>query len=180
MPARAEVLSVSWLFEPFWPGDRMVVRLDATDGTAWDARGAALRDAPEVAGRVGAALDAERAMLDAVRTESAGVVLVDLLELDGEPLLGVPFQERRRLLESVVTASEAVHPGPLVKHPVDRWLATWRADGFRHYLAKHQNAPYRPGERTEDWLKITLDPDAGSGFLGRLVGSRGRSRSIRD
>jgi bifunctional non-homologous end joining protein LigD len=179
MPASAEVLSVSWLFEPFWPGDRIVVRLDAIDGTAWDARGAALPDAPEMAGRIGAALDAERATLDAVRTESAGVVLVDLLELDGEPLLDVPFQERRRLLESVVTASEAVHPGPLVKHPVDRWLATWRADGFRHYVAKHQNAPYRPGQQTEDWLKITLDPDAGGGFLGHLVGSR-RSRSIRD
>ena len=31
-PARAEVASVEWLFEPFWPGDRLIVRL--ADGAA--------------------------------------------------------------------------------------------------------------------------------------------------
>ena len=180
MPARAEVLSVSWLFEPFWPGERIVVRHDAAGGSAWDEQGAVLAEAPRLGSRIGAALDAEQATVDAIITESSGVVMVDLLELDGEPLLDVPFQERRRLLESIVTVSEGVHPGPLVKHPVERWLATWRADGFTHYVAKHQNARYAPGEQTDSWLKLTLDADAGGGFLGQLVGSRGRSRSIRD
>lgn len=180
MPMRAEVQSVSWLFEPFWAGERVVVRHDADGGTAWDERGTVLPEAPALASRFGGVLDAEQATVDAIVTESAGVVLVDLLELEGESVLDVPFQERRRLLEAIVTATEGVHPGPLVKHPVARWLATWRADGFEHYVAKHQNAAYAPGGQTDEWLKLPLEPNAAGGLLGHLVGSRGRSRSIRD
>lgn len=180
MPARAEVLSPDWLFEPFWPGVRTVIRWNGRDGAAWDERGDPVPDPGTFVDRIGSALPGASATVDAVRTEGAGTVAVDLLELDGEPLLDVPFQERRRLLESVLVPSEDVRIGPLVKQPVGGWLATWRSEGFTHYVAKHQNARYEPGSMTDRWLKLAIRSDVPVGILGHIVGSRERIRRIRD
>jgi bifunctional non-homologous end joining protein LigD len=110
------------------------------------------------------------------------LVVVDLLELDDEPLHDVPLQERRRLLESVIDPGVQVRLSPIVKHPLAGWLEGWRANGFSHYFAKHVNSRYVPGERSEDWLKIPLSGPPQRGMVGRLVGfGRGpRSRRIRD
>jgi ATP-dependent DNA ligase len=109
-------------------------------------------------------------------------VAVDLLELDGQALYDVPFQERRRLLESVVDEGVQVRISPVVKFPVAGWLVGWRANGFTHYLAKHQNSRYFPGERNDDCLKLSLRAEPPRGMVGRLVGfGRGeRIRRIRD
>ena len=192
-PARADVASVEWLFEPFWPGDRLIVRIADGAASVTDLRGepvgTELRDVGEL---VRAAVRAERATVDGVWTTQAfravgaeadqqrAFVAVDLLELDGEPLLDVPLQERRRLLESIVDERVQVRVSPAVKQPIGGWLLGWRAAGFTHYVAKHQNARYAPGERTDDWLKIDLHVPPASGFVARLVGSRERVRRIRD
>jgi len=108
-------------------------------------------------------------------------VAVDLVELDGEPLHDVPFQERRRLLESVIDEGVQVRVSPVVKQPLAGWLMGWRANGFTHYVAKHMNSRYLPGERNDDWLKLSLRAEAPRGMIGRLIGTRGeRIRRIRD
>jgi len=191
-PARADVASVEWLFEPFWPGDRVIVRIADGAAAVTDARGepagADLRDVGEL---VRAAVRAERATVDGVWTTQpframdaeAGqraFVAVDLLELDGEFLMDVPLQERRRLLESVIDERVQLIVSPAVKQPIGGWLLGWREHGFTHYVAKHQNARYAAGERTDDWLKIDLHVAPAGGFVARLVGSRDRVRRIRD
>lgn len=191
-PARVEVASVEWLFEPFWPGDRLIVRIAGGAAAVTDAHGqpapAELRDVGDL---VRAAVRAERAVIDGVWTAQPFVaettdedrrafVAVDLLELEEEPLLDVPLQERRRLLESVVDERAQVRVSPAVKQPIGGWLLGWRDSGFTHYLAKHQNSRYAPGERTEDWLKIDLHVTSSGGFVARLVGTRHRVRHIRD
>jgi bifunctional non-homologous end joining protein LigD len=191
-PARAEIASVEWLFEPFWPGDRLIVAIG--DGVAavtddhGELAGAELRDVGEL---VRSAVRAERAVVDGVWTaqpflaeepeaDRRAFVAVDLLELEGESLLDVPLQERRRLLESVVDERAQVRVSPAVKQPIGGWLLGWRANGFTHYVAKHQNSRYAPGQRTDEWLKVDLHVPASSGFVARLVGSRERVRRIRD
>ena len=68
-----------------------------------------------------------------------------------------------------------------MKQPLAGWLVGWRANGFTHYVAKHMNSRYRPGERTEDWLKLSLRADAPRGFMGRWLGGRGdQIRRVRD
>ena len=108
-------------------------------------------------------------------------VAIDLVELDGMPLHDVPFQERRRLLESVIDEGIRVRLSQLVKQPLAGWLVGWRANGFTHYVAKHMNSRYRPGERTEDWLKLSLRSEAPRSMMGRMMGGRGdRVRRVRD
>ncbi|MDQ2941428.1 MAG: hypothetical protein M3R05_04470 [Chloroflexota bacterium] len=99
-------------------------------------------------------------------------VAIDLVELDGELLHEVPYQERRRVLESVIDEGIQVRVSPSVKQPIAAWLVGWRANGFSHYLAKHQNSRYHPGEVTEDWLQISVAAEPVRGMVSRMFGMR--------
>ena len=213
--ANAEVLSVEWLFEPLWPGVRLMARVDGREVSVTDELGKPVDgELAEVASVLENAVMAKQAVVDGVWTSQPFVgdgslartwaetiaqeglaeelpdpleqerrrafVAVDLVELDDEPLHDVPFQERRRLLESVIDEGVQVRISPVVKHPLGGWLIGWRTNGFSHYLAKHQNSHYAPGERNDDWLKLTLRPETPRGMMGRLVGTRDRIRRIRD
>jgi len=212
--ANAEILSVEWLFEPLWPGERVMARVDRRDVTLTDeaglpAEGHLDEACPVLANAVladGAVVDGvwtaqpfigdgsmARAWADTLAAEGLAeeipdpleterrraFVAVDLVELDDQPLGDIPFQERRRLLESVIDEGVQVRLSPVVKHPLGSWIIGWRANGFTHYIAKHMNSHYLPGERNDDWLKLSLRADPPRGLMGRLVGSRERVRRIR-
>ena len=49
----------------------------------------------------------------------------DLVELDGQRLHDIPYQERRRLLESVIVESIRVRISPAVRPPIRGWLAAY-------------------------------------------------------
>lgn len=78
-------------------------------------------------------------------------VAVDLIALDGEPLLDVPLLERKRLLESVLEEGPLVRRGLYVRPPVGAWVGSWRAQGFREMAFKEANGRYRPGEKSPGW-----------------------------
>jgi len=186
--ARAEIASVEWLVEPFWPGQRLLARVADGTATLTDAAGQAVTD-DELVAVLAAGVDGA-ALLDGVVTsmrlddvDKAGnaFVAVDMLELDGQALLDVPFQERRRLLESVVRPGPTLAVSLAVKLPLDGWLGAWRENGFTHYVARHQNARYRPGERSDDVLRLVIPTLTGRpSFSGRLFGSRDRTPRLED
>jgi bifunctional non-homologous end joining protein LigD len=213
--ARAEVLSVEWMFEPLWPGIRMLASVNGGRVRLSDELGRPVEDGrDEIEALLADAVLADSAVVDGVWTAQPFVgdgslarqwaetiaeqgladelpdplaaerrrafVAVDLVELDGDPLHDIPFQERRRLLESVIDEGVQVRLSPLVKSPVSGWLVGWRTNGFTHYLAKHQNSRYAPGERCDDWLKLSLRAEAPRSLVGRLIGTRERVRRIRD
>ena len=98
----------------------------------------------------------------------------DLVELDGASLHDIPYQERRRLLSSVIIESVRVRVSPAMRPPIRGWLEALRADGFTHYLAKHANSRYLPGETAPDWLKLSVLSDAQPTILERLFGQSQR------
>ncbi len=213
----AEVLSVEWMFEPLWPGVRMLARASGGQVRLTDELGEPIPDEGETADAMetlAGAILADEALVDGVWTAQPFVgdgsparawaetlaaeglaedipdpleterrrafVAVDLVELEGMPLHDVPFQERRRLLESVIDEGIRVRLSEVVKQPLAGWLVGWRANGFTHYVAKHMNSRYLPGERNDDWLKLSLRADTPRGLVGRIVGTRDRVRRIRD
>ena len=108
-------------------------------------------------------------------------VAFDLVELDGRSLAEIPYQERRRLLVSVLAENVRVRISPAVKQPLAPWLHAWRGNGFTHYVAKHVNSRYRPGERVEDWLIVSAAAERGPSMVGRMFGQRPRKlRRIED
>jgi len=106
---------------------------------------------------------------DPIRNEQRhALVALDLVELDGQPLHHVPFQERRRLLTAVIEEGIRVRLSPAVRHPIHNWLSAWRANGFAEYLAKHANSRYAPGEVAEDWLRLSTAAPRGPNPMTRL------------
>src|SRR5436190_9716830 len=95
----------------------------------------------------------------------------DLVELDGQLLHDIPYQERRRLLESVILEGTRVRISLSVRQPIRGWLEAWRSDGFTHYVAKHANSRYRPGETAPDWLQMSVLTDGQPSILERIFGS---------
>jgi bifunctional non-homologous end joining protein LigD len=78
-------------------------------------------------------------------------VAVDLLALDGEPLVGIPLLERKRLMESVLTEGELVRRTPYVRPPASPFILTWRSLGFGGLAYKAANSRYLPGARNDEW-----------------------------
>jgi hypothetical protein len=85
-----------------------------------------------------------------------GYVAVDLLWLDGEPLLDVPLGERKRLLEAVLGEGELVRRIAPVRAPVERWYGSWRALGFQEVAVKAVNSRYVPDGVAEDWTIVAI------------------------
>ena len=79
------------------------------------------------------------------------LVAVDLLWLDGEWLLETPLLERKRLLEAILPDDPLVRASVFIRPPIDRWVGSWRAQGFRGLAFKGANSRYRPGEVARDW-----------------------------
>lgn len=93
-------------------------------------------------------------------------VIVDLIQLDGQFLGDLPYQERRRLLSGLVSESVRLRVTPSVKMPLASWFHAWQENGFSRAVAKHANSRYVPGTANEDWIVIKIDPDRHPGVAG--------------
>jgi bifunctional non-homologous end joining protein LigD len=81
-------------------------------------------------------------------------VIFDLLWLDGRPTTGLPFSERRKLLEALNLAGPSWHTP--ATHPGEgrALLEATAASGLEGVVAKRLDSAYEPGTRTKSWLKI--------------------------
>jgi bifunctional non-homologous end joining protein LigD len=99
-------------------------------------------------------LSSESAIRRRAREAPVTYVLFDLLYLDGHSTIELPYRDRRALLE------ELDLNGPAWRTPAHQvgkgreLLAASAEHGLEGILAKRLQSPYRPGQRTEEWLKI--------------------------
>jgi len=104
-------------------------------------------------------------------------VVFDVLHLDGESLLGLPYRERRRQLEALGMSGKSLLTGDSYRDVRGAdVLAAARENGLGGIVAKRLDAPYRPGRRSRDWQKITRMRSraaaAGGGRAKNVGGSR--------
>ncbi|MEO8207859.1 MAG: hypothetical protein ABI598_02395 [Chloroflexota bacterium] len=83
-------------------------------------------------------------------------VAIDLLWLDGQPLIDVPLAERKRLLDAVVRDSELVRRTVAVRAPASAWYGQWRAFGFIEMAIKGANSRYTPGMPNGQWATMLI------------------------
>ena len=105
------------------------------------------------------ALDEEgRPSFSAMQQGKRGTPIVyyvfDLLEVEGEPIVDLPLEERRKRLEKLldkrnktVRFSESFDDGKAL-------LSAAEQQGLEGIMAKRLGSRYLPGKRTRDWLKI--------------------------
>src|SRR5436305_1334470 len=81
-------------------------------------------------------------------------MLFDLLYLDGHQTVGLPYTERRRLLESLSLAGPSWQTPSYHVGDGAALLDATRARGLEGLVAKRLDSVYRPGRRTPSWVKV--------------------------
>jgi bifunctional non-homologous end joining protein LigD len=92
------------------------------------------------------------------------LVLFDLLRLDGRELLDRPLAERRGLLEGLALP-EGCWQVPPAYDDGALLLSVAEQRGLEGIVSKRLSSPYRPGQRSRDWLKFPIRP-TGSYVVG--------------
>jgi bifunctional non-homologous end joining protein LigD len=111
-----------------------------------------------VDGEVCALDDQGRPSFSAMQQGKAGTPIVyfvfDLLEVEGEPVIDLPLEERRERLEKLldkrnktVRFSETFEDGQSL-------LAAAEEQGLEGIMAKRLGSRYLPGRRSREWLKV--------------------------
>jgi len=81
--------------------------------------------------------------------------IFDILYLDGQELLDMPYRERRELLEKLIPEE---HLAPRIissrLEEVQSFMRRAMQEGHEGLMAKSLESPYRPGRRERLWLKI--------------------------
>jgi bifunctional non-homologous end joining protein LigD len=185
-----------WVFEVKWDGYRAIAYVRGGETTLKSRRDQDLTErfgpvAREIAKAVKTphcVLDGEVCALDERGRTSfsamqrGGHPLVyyafDLLELEGEPLLGLPLTERRARLEELldrrnaaVRLSETFDDGPALVEAASE-------QGFEGVIAKKASSRYEPGRRSRDWLKLKTIQQQEFLIAGYTRGKGRRERSF--
>jgi bifunctional non-homologous end joining protein LigD len=98
--------------------------------------------------------DVERAS----KRDPASLILFDVLHLDGRSTLGDTYDERRRQLEGLGLGGVAWALTPsFVDVPGDAVLRTAVEIGMEGVVAKRRTSTYRPGIRSNEWVKVKAE-----------------------
>jgi bifunctional non-homologous end joining protein LigD len=86
------------------------------------------------------------------------LLLFDVLEVAGTPTIDEPYERRRARLERLVrTGTEVpVEVPPAVEDTPESALDEARRLGREGLVAKRRDSLYRPGVRSDDWLKLKV------------------------
>jgi DNA ligase D-like protein (predicted ligase) len=103
-------------------------------------------------------LQARLGLTDPDRARATGVrvflYLFDLLVLDGQDLTGLPLRERKRLLRRAVGFADPIRFSTHRDTEGEAYLRQACEQGWEGLIAKRADSRYRPGRRSEDWLKF--------------------------
>ncbi len=81
-------------------------------------------------------------------------LVFDLLHLDGRPLVGLPYIERRRLLDDLGLTGPSWQTPPYFAGGGAAVVDASLEQGLEGVVAKRLDSGYRPGRRSDDWRKI--------------------------
>jgi bifunctional non-homologous end joining protein LigD len=78
----------------------------------------------------------------------------DILHLDGRTTLDLPYEDRRRLLEGLELEGPSWRTPPAWYADGASVLAAAAEQGLEGIIAKRRDSPYRPGRRSDTWVKV--------------------------
>jgi bifunctional non-homologous end joining protein LigD len=135
-------------------------------------------------GRLQQRMHVQRPTPSLIRQTPVSFFVFDVLDVDGEPLTDLPYEQRRDRLESLDLARPPTIDVPPSFRDVagEDLLEVARTQGLEGVVAKRLSSRYLPGRRSSDWVKVPLwktievviggwQPGAGSrdGALGSML-----------
>lgn len=109
------------------------------------------------------------------------LLLFDVLEIAGSSVVELPYRRRRELLERLMRPRAGVPiemPATASGTPEEAFEESRRL-GLEGLVAKRPDSPYRPGVRSEDWVKLKLTRSQEVVIGGYRKGSGTRTGHIR-
>jgi bifunctional non-homologous end joining protein LigD len=184
-----------WLFEGKWDGYRTLAYVTNGDAELRTRRdqdyterfAAVARAFPRALRTSNCVLDGEVCAIDEQGRASfsamqrGGYPLVyyvfDLLELEGEPVIDLPYVERRRRLENIldrrnrtIQLSEAFDDGAALERAA-------LEQGLEGVMAKRADSRYEPGKRGRSWVKVKLGKQRQEFVIAGYTRGQGRRSS---
>jgi bifunctional non-homologous end joining protein LigD len=83
-------------------------------------------------------------------------MIFDILYLDGQVTMPLPFKKRREILESLMLSGESWRTSPAMEGEGKSMYETAVAHTMEGIVAKKLDSPYEPGRRSPNWLKIKI------------------------
>jgi bifunctional non-homologous end joining protein LigD len=87
-------------------------------------------------------------------TQPVTLLIFDLLHLEGRSLLALPYEDRRAQLEGLELSGEAWQTPPAFSGGGADAARVSREQGLEGVVAKRLASRYRPGRRSDDWIKV--------------------------
>ncbi|MDB4907807.1 MAG: ligD [Gemmatimonadetes bacterium] len=101
---------------------------------------------------------ADRGSVTRHRSESpAAFYAFDLLVEGSDVLVTEPWRARRDRLTHLFESGPTLRLGDVLGTSSEKAIRLAAANGWEGVIAKQQDAPYRPGERSRAWMKVKLD-----------------------
>lgn len=172
----------AWIFERKLDGVRAIAVRDGAGASLWsrtekpmDATYPELVDAVAARVPVGTVLDGEIVAFDGAQTSFARLqgriglhdpdaalasgipvflYLFDLLVLDGRDVTALPLRVRKRLLRDAVDFGAPLRMSSHRNADGEDYYREACRRGWEGLVGKRAEAPYRPGRRSDDWLKL--------------------------
>ncbi len=94
----------------------------------------------------------------------------DLLHVDGQSLLDVPLEERKRLLHARLRPHALVRFAGHVEGDGEAFFEAARAQELEGIVAKLRRSPYEVGRRSKSWLKLKVRREQEVVVVGWLPG----------
>ena len=105
-------------------------------------------------------------------------VAFDLLFLDGESLLELPYEERRARLQALELDGDAWRTPAYHRGDGASLLGLTRAQGLEGIVGKRLDSTYKPGKRGRDWIKVKNTVGQEVVIAGWLPGKGKRAATI--
>jgi len=184
-----------WQFEPKWDGYRALGYVRGGEAKLFSRRGNDLTQRFEVVAKElvkalrtpDAVVDGEVVALDKAGKASFSAMqqgsvhlayeVFDLLEADGEPVVGLPLTERRDRLEKLFAPNPVVQLSGVFDDG-EALLEAATEQGLEGVMAKRLSSRYSEGGRGRDWLKIKTHGRQEFAICGYTKGQGRRSGSF--
>lgn len=168
----AKLKSGQWAFEGKWDGYRLLIEADRGSVRARSRSGRDVtKEYPQLASLAKdladhhVVLDGEIVALDESGVPSFNEMqnrnratriefwAFDLVYLDGRSLLRAKYADRRKLLETLASATSLIVPELVPGNDGAQALEYSRKHGWEGVVAKKRDSTYQPGRRSSSWVK---------------------------
>lgn len=105
-------------------------------------------------------------------------VAADLLYADGTPLVGLPLRERKNLLHALLRPSPLFQACEFIEGDGVAFYEAVSRHRLEGVVAKRKESPYRPGERSPDWVRIPAARSASLVIGGYTFGGRSKKEAF--